>query len=156
MDGWEVKLPLLAADRKVTSKQRGRTGHPSWEIRIAMGKKEKRQKEKKSVSPCDSAAFTFINLCASISQTSDITGSSIFQGGSGVCQLTSITTLQLLCVDAQLCVFVYVCVWHPLLIPSLNPLQRSVWWVLQSCDLAGLTDQGHAACVIAQSKQGPS
>lgn len=152
-DGWGVKLPLLAVDRRVTSKQRGRTGHPSWKIRIAIKKKKKRNRERQRVSlPGWQYSVTFINLCASISQRSNITGPSILQKGSSACQLTSITAQQL----RDCAVYFCVCVWHPLLIPSLNPLQRSMWWVLQSSDLAGLTDQGHAACVIAQSKQSPA
>lgn len=55
-------LPLLATNRKGTSKQRGRKGHPSWETRIPIKKKKNRQKENESVPPCDSAAFTFVNL----------------------------------------------------------------------------------------------
>lgn len=93
--------------------------------------------------------------CAPPSPKEATSQSSIAQS-SRVCQLTSITTHQLARDCGVLwCTTVYfcACVWHPLLIPSLNPLEHSMWWVLQSSDLTGLTDQGHAACVIAEGKQ---
>lgn len=86
-DEWGVRLPLLAVDRKVTLKQRGRTGHPSWETRIT---KKERKKDSQSPHMTELCSLSLTCVPPSPKEATSL-GLPSFPEGSSSCQLSSIT-----------------------------------------------------------------